>query len=116
MPTSATQAGMKPFSGIPTEGSWNRTTWLAGMEYKVDANKMLFAKVSSGYKAGGFDNLGQYNPESLLAYEIGTKNKFANNKLRLNASAFYYDYKDQQVTIFISTAVGGAIQNAGLVL
>ena len=114
VPTSATQAGMKPFSGIPTEGSWNRTTWLAGLEYKLDANKLLFAKVSSGYKAGGFDNLGQYNPESLLAYEIGTKNKFANNKLRLNASAFYYDYKDQQVTIFISTAVGGAIQNAGV--
>ncbi len=114
VPTSGTQAGMKPFEGIPTEGSWNRTTWLAGLEYKVDANKMLFAKVSTGYKAGGFDNLGQYNPESLTAYEIGTKNKFANNKLRLNASAFYYDYKDQQVTIFISTAIGGAIQNAGV--
>lgn len=114
VPTSATQAGMKPFEGIPTEGSWNRTTWLAGLEYKVDADKMLFAKVSTGYKAGGFDNLGQYNPESLVAYEIGTKNKFANNKLRLNASAFYYDYKDQQVTIFISTAIGGAIQNAGV--
>ncbi|MEA5140994.1 TonB-dependent receptor [Arcicella rigui] len=114
VPTSPTQAGMKPFEGIPTEGSWNKTTWLAGLEYKIDANKMLFAKVSTGYKAGGFDNLGQYNPESLVAYEIGTKNKFANNKLRLNASAFHYDYKDQQVTIFISTAIGGAIQNAGV--
>lgn len=114
VPTSATQAGMKPFEGIPTEGGWNRTTWLVGLEYKVDANKMMFAKVSTGYKAGGFDNLGQYNPEYLTAYEIGTKNKFANNKLRLNASAFHYDYKDQQVTIFISTAIGGAIQNAGV--
>lgn len=114
VPTSATQAGMKPFEGIPTEGGWNRTTWLLGLEYKVDANKMMFAKVSTGYKAGGFDNLGQYNPEYLTAYEIGTKNKFANNKLRLNASAFHYDYKDQQVTIFISTAIGGAIQNAGV--
>ncbi|PWK21634.1 iron complex outermembrane receptor protein [Arcicella aurantiaca] len=113
-PTSATQAGMKPFEGIPTEGSWNRTTWLLGLEYKMDANKMLFAKVSTGYKAGGFDNLGQYNPEDLTAYEIGTKNKFANNKLRLNASAFHYDYKNQQVSIFISTAIGGAIQNAGV--
>ena len=114
VPTSATQAGMKPFSGIPTEGSWNRTTWLAGLEYKIDADKMLFAKVSTGYKAGGFDNLGQYNPEDLTAYEIGTKNKFANNKFRLNASAFHYDYRNQQVTIFISTAIGGAIQNSGL--
>lgn len=114
VPTSASQAGMKLISGVPTEGSWNQTTWLLGMDYKIDANKMIFAKISTGYKAGGFDNQGAYNPEYLTAYEIGTKNKFANNKLRLNASAFHYDYKDQQVSIFISTAVGGAIQNAGV--
>ena len=114
VPTSMTQAGMKPISGVPTEGSWNQTTWLLGMDYKIDANKMIFAKVSTGYKAGGFDNQGAYNPEYLTAYELGTKNKFANNRLRLNASAFHYDYKDQQVSIFISTAVGGAIQNAGV--
>ncbi len=114
VPTSASQAGMKPLSGVPMEGSWNQTTWLLGMDYKLDANKMIFAKISTGYKAGGFDNQGAYNPEYLTAYEIGTKNKFADNKLRLNASAFLYDYKDQQVSIFISTAVGGAIQNAGV--
>jgi iron complex outermembrane receptor protein len=114
VPTSMTQAGMKPISGVPTEGSWNQTTWLLGVDYKIDADKMIFAKISTGYKAGGFDNQGAYNPEHLTAYEIGTKNKFANNKLRLNASAFHYDYKDQQVSIFISTAVGGAIQNAGV--
>lgn len=114
VPTSMTQAGMKPVTGVPTEGSWNQTTWLLGMDYKIDANKMIFAKISTGYKAGGFDNQGAYNPEYLTAYEIGTKNKFANNKLRLNASAFHYDYKDQQVSIFISTAVGGAIQNSGV--
>lgn len=114
VPTSMDQAGMKRISGVPTEGSWNQTTWLLGMDYKIDANKMIFAKVSTGYKAGGFDNQGAYNPEYLTVYEIGTKNKFSNNKLRLNASAFHYDYKDQQVSIFISTAVGGAIQNAGV--
>lgn len=114
VPTSMTQAGMKPISGVPTEGNWNQTTWLLGVDYKIDANKMIFAKISTGYKAGGFDNQGAYNPEYLTAYEIGTKNKFANNKLRLNTSAFHYDYKDQQVSIFISTAVGGAIQNAGV--
>ncbi len=114
VPTSMTQAGMKLISGVPTEGSWNQTTWLVGLDYKIDANKMLFAKISTGYKAGGFDNQGAYNPEYLTAYEIGTKNKFANNKLRLNASAFHYDYKDQQVAIFISAAVGGATQNAGV--
>jgi iron complex outermembrane receptor protein len=108
-----TQAGMKPLTGVPNEGSWNQTTYTIGVEHKIDANRMLFAKVSKGYKAGGFDNVGEYNPETLISYEIGTKNKFLNNKLRLNASAFYYDYQDQQISVFISTAVGAGIKNAG---
>jgi iron complex outermembrane recepter protein len=113
VPTSMTQAGMKPLTGVPNEGSWNQTTWTIGMEHKMDANRMFFAKVSKGYKAGGFDNVGEYSPEKLISYEVGTKNKFSNNKLRLNASAFYYDYQDQQISVFISTAVGAGIKNAG---
>lgn len=112
-PTSTTQTGMRALTGVPNEGNWNQTTWLVGMDYKIDNNRMLFAKVSTGYKAGGFDNIGNYDPENLTAVEIGTKNKFAANRLRLNASAFFYDYSNQQVSVFISTAVGNAIQNAG---
>ncbi len=113
VPTSPTQAGMKPLTGATSENSWNQTTWTAGLEYKADANRMIFAKVSRGYKAGGFDNIGDYDPESLIAYEVGTKNKLVSNKLKLNASFFYYDYTNQQVSVFINTAVGGGIKNAG---
>lgn len=113
VPTSPTQAGMKPLTGVMLENSWNQTTWTAGIEYKTDANKMLFAKVSKGYKAGGFDNVGEYDPESLIAYEVGTKNKLVGNKLKLNASLFHYQYTNQQVSVFINTAVGGGIKNAG---
>lgn len=113
-PTSTTQNGMKLLPNtLPSEGSWNQTTWMANFDYKLAKDKMIFAKVSTGYKAGGFDNVGNYDPEKLTAIEIGTKNKFADNRLRLNASIFNYDYRDQQVSVFISTAVGGAIQNAG---
>lgn len=112
VPTSPTQAGMKPLTGI-SENSWNQTTYTVGLEYKADANKMLFAKISKGYKAGGFDNVGEFDPEKLIAYEIGTKNKLVGNKLKLNASIFYYDYSNQQVSVFINTAVGGGIKNAG---
>lgn len=112
VPTSQTQAGMKALTGI-SENSWNQTTYTVGLEYKADANKMLFAKLSKGYKAGGFDNVGEFDPEKLIAYEIGTKNKLVGNKLKLNASIFYYDYSNQQVSVFINTAVGGGIKNAG---
>lgn len=108
-PPARTDDGMTAISG---EGDWNKTTWMVNMDYKIDNTKMLFAKVSTGYKAGGFDNYGAYDPEELTAIEVGTKNKFMDNKLRLNASVFNYDYKKQQVSVFINTTVGGAIQNA----
>lgn len=108
-PPTLTSAGMTATS---KSANWNKTTWMVNLDYKIDATKMLFAKVSTGYKAGGFDNYGAYEPEDLTAIEIGSKNKFMDNKLRLNASLFNYNYNKQQVSVFINTTVGGAIQNA----
>ena len=39
-----------------------------------------------------------FEPEFVDAFEIGAKNTLLNGKLTLNASAFYYDYKDYQVS------------------
>lgn len=39
-----------------------------------------------------------YQPETLTAYEIGYKGKFFGGLLRLNAAAFYYDYKNLQLS------------------
>ncbi|KAF1054051.1 MAG: hypothetical protein GAK43_01111 [Stenotrophomonas maltophilia] len=46
-------------------------------------------------------------PEKLLAYEVGFKSDLSDT-LRLNASAFYYDYRDQQYQsqVWISQTVG----------
>jgi iron complex outermembrane receptor protein len=102
-------------AGAPDNGAgdWDKTTWLADVDWRFATDKMLYAKVSTGYKAGGFDNVGRYDPETLTAYEIGSKNRFLDQRLQLNAAAFYYDYKDQQTSVFISTTVGNAVQNAG---
>lgn len=108
-PPNLTDKGMTASSN---SGKWNKTTWMIDLDYKIDATKMLFAKVSTGYKAGGFDNVGTYDPEELTAIEVGSKNKFMDNRLRLNASIFNYNYDKQQVSVFISTTVGGAIKNA----
>jgi iron complex outermembrane receptor protein len=38
-----------------------------------------------------------YDNEQLDAFEVGVKSQLFDRRLRLNASAFYYDYQDQQV-------------------
>ncbi|GEM_PF-1289076 len=77
-------------------------TYKGGFEYDVDTNKMLYAYVTTGYKNGGLNTEGivpatSYDPEEVVSYSIGSKNRFMNNRLQLNAEAYYYDYKGYQV-------------------
>jgi iron complex outermembrane receptor protein len=78
-----------------------RVTWRVGSDYNVTDKSMLFFNISTGYKQGGLDanqppnNV--YKPETIKAYEIGSKNRFLNDRLQVNLDAFYYDYKNYQV-------------------
>lgn len=75
-------------------------TWKAGVEFDAGPRSLLYANVSTGFKAGGlFPGAAPntYLPEHLTAYQIGSKNRFFDNRLQLNLEAFYWDYKDQQV-------------------
>jgi iron complex outermembrane receptor protein len=78
--------------------------WRAGVEFDLAADNLLYFTVSTGHKAAGFNDTttvdgalfdSVYDPESLLAFELGSKNLFAEKSVRLNASAFYYRYSDQ---------------------
>ncbi len=81
--------------------SWKEATWRASAEYDVAAASLAYISVETGFKAGGFfftnDNP-TYQPEKIKAFSIGSKNRFLDNKLQLNAEAFYWLYKDQQVS------------------
>jgi iron complex outermembrane receptor protein len=94
--------------------SYSKATWRAGLDYDLNDRTLLYATVSTGYKAGGFNggcaagtpncnapqdpSLLYYNPESITAYELGFKTRFADNAVRLNGNYFHYDYSNLQVT------------------
>jgi iron complex outermembrane receptor protein len=81
--------------------------WRVGTEYDLAKENMLYATVTTGHKAGGFNdtirdgatglpqNPPQYTPEEVISFEVGSKNMLADRHIRLNASAFWYKYKDQ---------------------
>lgn len=64
---------------------------------------MLYASWSRGFKPGGV-NLNNtpilapqiFKPETVSAFEVGSKNRFFDNRLTLNLAGFYYDYKEFQ--------------------
>lgn len=104
--------------------SFEKFTWKAGVEWDAGERSLVYANVATGFKTGGFFVAAPPNntfaPEVLTAYTVGTKNRFLGNKLQVNLEAFYWDYKDQQITfvggIRSGTGVftqGGTTVNAG---
>jgi iron complex outermembrane receptor protein len=92
---------------VPSQSAnnYNRPDYKLGIEYDLGPNSMLFADYATSYrvqamgggKPGG-STTGSYNetfpPETLDAFSVGAKNRFFDNTLQLNTTAFYYDYKN----------------------
>lgn len=106
------------------------TTWKAGTEYDIAPHNLVFATVSTGFKAGGINpeafiagTNSVYRPEKLTAYSIGSRNRFLDNRLQINLEAFYWDYKNKQegsITLsnagyfdFLRTNAGNATLKGG---
>ncbi len=83
-----------------------------GIEYRPIDDVMIFGNYSRGFKSGGFNGgfLDEtdgvvpedtpYQEEILNSFELGIKSTLAEGRLRLNATAFVYDYEDYQALTF----------------
>lgn len=78
--------------------------WRVGFEVDLSDDNMLYAKVSTGHKSGGFNDSFDPNiipetfaPEDIMVYEFGSRNVFNafGNRATFNLTGFYYDYNNQ---------------------
>ena len=79
----------------------HRVTWRGAAEFDVTPQSLLYGSVESGYRSGGFNpaaGFDTYNPEYITAYTVGLKNRFFNNRVQLNLEAFWWRYRNQQVS------------------
>jgi iron complex outermembrane receptor protein len=69
-------------------------TYKVGVNYDLTRDNLLYISNSTGYRAFNF----QYGanpyvpPETIKAYDIGSKNEFFDHHLQVNLDAFWYDY------------------------
>jgi iron complex outermembrane receptor protein len=95
------------YTSVPQNNdvSNNFFDWRLGVEYDLTKDSLLYATATTGHKAGGFNDTAPgvmqgvlynsyYDPESVLAFEVGSKNVLFERNLRLNASAFMYRYNN----------------------
>lgn len=64
--------------------------------FKVSDDVNVYASAGSGFRSGGFNRgvLDNYEPETLVSYELGTKGTAAEGRLAFEFAFFYSDYKD----------------------
>lgn len=60
------------------------------VEYEFGENSMLWVDHSTGYKHVMANRASQ----ELKSYQVGIKNRFMDERLQLNATAFFYDYSN----------------------
>jgi iron complex outermembrane recepter protein len=84
---------------------------------------MIYAKTSRGFRCGGLNGASSnaeggfvpFEPEVATDYELGLKSDWLGGALRVNAAAYYTDYKQIQRSVVVSTSTGSfttIIQNA----
>lgn len=95
---------------VPSISS-NKATPRVVIRYKPTEESSIYASYSKGYKAaivdvgGSCQNPPNYQcstvkPEDVNAFEVGAK--YDNRRLAVEAAAFYYDYKNLQVSSYLS--------------
>lgn len=94
---------------------FNSFTYRLTADYRINPDVMVYVTTSKGFKSGVFNvaNFGDapVKPEILYAYEVGVKAD-PSPLVRINASAYYYNYKDIQT--FVNNALGTSnLLNAG---
>jgi iron complex outermembrane receptor protein len=94
-----------PFtSGLSRSITSNLPSGKFELDYTPVEGTLIYESVSRGVKSGGFTahntttapSVDPFEPEKLTAYEVGIKSDVTRT-LRVNASAFYYRYRDQQI-------------------
>lgn len=89
--------------------SFNKPTWRISVDHNFTPDVLAYASFNRGIKSGGWDILAApgtvgFRPEVLDAAEVGLKSSLADRRVRLNTSAFWYEYQDLQVQNQVAAA------------
>jgi iron complex outermembrane receptor protein len=106
---------------FPTSIDKDKVDFSAVLRFRPTEDSMYYVSVSEAFRSGGYSSavifsqaaLEPYGPETLRSYEIGTKLALAGDRLRFDASAFFYDFEDFQATFVRATEASARLQNAG---
>ena len=98
---------------LGNSASWNNTSPRLVLDHHLDKETMVFASVTRGYQAGGFnaiykEGVSTFSPETITNYEAGIKGGVKSAGLFYTASVFHYDFNNLQ-SIGTTTGSNGVL-------
>jgi iron complex outermembrane recepter protein len=109
-----------------TSKSPSAATYLLTPEYRLSPDFMVYTRLASGFRPGGSQTVpdapSQYEPDKTINYEIGTKGDLLDHAISVDASLYYIDWKDIQLSLvtpngaYLYTGNGGRAKSQGLEL
>jgi iron complex outermembrane receptor protein len=91
------------FTVVPQQ---SKASWKFGVNYQLNDDVLLYTSAASGNSLPGYNprplqvtQVGQFDGNDDVAYELGAKLDLFDRTLRLNAAAFYTDFKNRPTTI-----------------
>lgn len=105
--------------GVNGSADWDALTPSFTLDFQVSDDALVYASLGRGFKSGGFNGransaadlfqtdpqtgevkaVATFNPEKVWTYEAGVKSTWAEDRVQLNAAAFYNDYTDFQARV-----------------
>ncbi len=81
------------------------------LNYSFSDDLMTYISYSRGYRSGAFNGAATWSaaelapvaPETINAYEIGSKGRLFGGAMEYSGALFYYDYRDQQFLNVVGT-------------
>jgi iron complex outermembrane receptor protein len=100
-------------------------TYLVTPRFKFSQDLMVYARLASGYRAGGPNTPGpgvplQFNPDTTKNYEVGLKGDAVDHTVSFDVSVYYINWSDIQLPLTKGinsyTANGGRAKSQGIEL
>ncbi len=104
-------------SGVPISLSDDFLSFDVALNYVVNDNTQVYARIASGFRAPTLQErvqddaqVTQADSEDIMSYEIGVKGEF--DRFRYSAALYYYEIDDMQLTAVGGTSNSTALLNA----
>lgn len=99
--------------------TWNNVTYKLRLEHDLSPVNLIYASVATAFLPGDVAVTNgppdahlveaPYEPETLTSFEVGSKNRFLDDRLQVNGAAFFYDYGSFQQAVKVGEFFGTSL-------